>query len=99
MLISGFIHDASSFLPDHPGGERLLSSYVGKDATKVFFGGVYRHSNAAQNVRHEPSFIHELSSPIYFISDIAIGHDACWCHRKQQEDARYSFSFGEAVYR
>lgn len=50
VLISGFIHDTSSFLANHPGGKRLLESYVGKDATDAFFGGVYRHSNAAQNL-------------------------------------------------
>ncbi|KAF9451566.1 hypothetical protein P691DRAFT_796578 [Macrolepiota fuliginosa MF-IS2] len=50
VLISGFIHDATSFVASHPGGKRLLKSYAGKDATEVFFGGVYRHSNAAQNL-------------------------------------------------
>lgn len=50
VLISGFIHDTSSFVANHPGGKRLLESYSGKDATEAFFGGVYRHSNAAQNV-------------------------------------------------
>ncbi|KAL9709531.1 hypothetical protein Ac2012v2_007270 [Leucoagaricus gongylophorus] len=50
VVILGFIHDTSSFLANHPGGEYLISLYAGKDATEVFFGGVYRHSNAAQNL-------------------------------------------------
>ncbi|KAJ3571726.1 hypothetical protein NP233_g3564 [Leucocoprinus birnbaumii] len=50
VLISGFVHDTSSFLENHPGGKRLLETYAGKDATDAFFGSVYRHSNAAQNL-------------------------------------------------
>jgi stearoyl-CoA desaturase (delta-9 desaturase) len=50
VLISGFIHDVSSFLDEHPGGRHLLSKHLGKDATPAFFGGVYDHSNAAHNL-------------------------------------------------
>ncbi|KAF9071725.1 delta 9-fatty acid desaturase [Rhodocollybia butyracea] len=50
LLISGFIHDVSNFIEEHPGGEYLLRKYVGKDATTAFFGGVYDHSNAAHNL-------------------------------------------------
>jgi len=50
ILISGFIHDVSSFLSEHPGGPHLLTKMVGKDATTAFFGGVYDHSNAAHNL-------------------------------------------------
>jgi stearoyl-CoA desaturase (delta-9 desaturase) len=50
VLISGFIHDISSFMDEHPGGKHLLSKNIGKDATTAFFGGVYDHSNAAHNV-------------------------------------------------
>uniref|UniRef100_A0A0W0EV16 Acyl-CoA desaturase n=2 Tax=Moniliophthora roreri TaxID=221103 RepID=A0A0W0EV16_MONRR len=49
ILISGFIHDVSDFLEEHPGGRHLLVKYIGKDATTAFFGGVYDHSNAAHN--------------------------------------------------
>ena len=51
ILISGFIHDVSGFLDEHPGGRHLLAKNIGKDATTAFFGGVYDHSNAAHNVR------------------------------------------------
>lgn len=51
ILVSGFIHDVSSFLDEHPGGKHLLSKNIGRDATTAFHGGVYDHSNAAHNVR------------------------------------------------
>ncbi|KII91173.1 hypothetical protein PLICRDRAFT_37880, partial [Plicaturopsis crispa FD-325 SS-3] len=50
ILISGFIHDVSGFLEEHPGGQHLLVRHIGKDATTAFFGGVYDHSNAAHNL-------------------------------------------------
>jgi len=50
ILVSGFIHDVSSFLDEHPGGRHLLKKMIGKDATTAFFGGVYNHSNAAHNL-------------------------------------------------
>ncbi|GJJ15536.1 hypothetical protein Clacol_009814 [Clathrus columnatus] len=50
ILISGFIHDVSSFMKQHPGGEELLRSSIGKDMTSAFFGGVYSHSSAAHNL-------------------------------------------------
>ena len=50
VLISGFIHDVSDFIEEHPGGPHLLIKMIGKDATTAFFGGVYDHSNAAHNV-------------------------------------------------
>ncbi|THV00429.1 delta 9-fatty acid desaturase protein [Dendrothele bispora CBS 962.96] len=50
ILISGFIHDVSSFVDRHPGGVTVLAQNSGKDMTAAFFGGVYRHSNAAHNL-------------------------------------------------
>ncbi|KAJ6520626.1 delta 9-fatty acid desaturase protein [Mycena vulgaris] len=50
ILISGFIHDVSTFIEEHPGGAHLMVKFVGKDATAAFFGGVYEHSNAAHNL-------------------------------------------------
>lgn len=49
-LVSGFIHDVTDFLDDHPGGRSILKPMIGKDATSAFFGGVYEHSNAAHNL-------------------------------------------------
>ncbi|KAJ4153505.1 hypothetical protein LMH87_009989 [Akanthomyces muscarius] len=48
--ISGVVHDVAGFIGEHPGGKALISSFVGKDATAVFNGGVYEHSNAAHNL-------------------------------------------------
>jgi stearoyl-CoA desaturase (delta-9 desaturase) len=53
ILVSGFIHDVTSFTEQHPGGSALLIKNTGKDMTASFFGGVYSHSNAAHNVSPE----------------------------------------------
>ncbi|OAR00186.1 hypothetical protein LLEC1_07849 [Akanthomyces lecanii] len=49
-VIAGIVYDVAGFIKEHPGGEALISSGVGKDATAVFHGGVYLHSNAASNL-------------------------------------------------
>jgi stearoyl-CoA desaturase (delta-9 desaturase) len=48
--IAGVIHDIGDFISEHPGGKALISSAIGKDATAIFNGGVYLHSNAAHNL-------------------------------------------------
>ncbi|KAK4231271.1 putative acyl-CoA desaturase [Podospora fimiseda] len=50
IAIAGVIHDVGKFIADHPGGKTLINSAIGKDATAVFNGGVYNHSNAAHNL-------------------------------------------------
>ncbi|KAI0777299.1 delta 9-fatty acid desaturase protein [Trametes elegans] len=50
LLVSGFIHDVTGFVDEHPGGARLLTANTGKDVTASFFGGVYDHSHAAHNL-------------------------------------------------
>ncbi|KAK9468635.1 hypothetical protein V1512DRAFT_219869 [Lipomyces arxii] len=50
VLIAGVVHDVTNFIESHPGGKALIQSGVGKDATAVFNGGVYDHSNAAHNL-------------------------------------------------
>jgi len=50
VAIAGVIHDVADFIKDHPGGRALISSGIGKDATAMFNGGVYNHSNAAHNL-------------------------------------------------
>ncbi|KZT03139.1 delta 9-fatty acid desaturase protein [Laetiporus sulphureus 93-53] len=49
ILVSGFIHDVTTFNAEHPGGVELLRRNSGKDMTAAFFGGIYQHSNAAHN--------------------------------------------------
>ncbi len=48
--MEGIIHDVTSFISGHPGGEQLIVSAIGKDATEAFNGGVYLHSNASRNL-------------------------------------------------
>lgn len=50
VAIAGVIHDISAFVAEHPGGKTLIKSAIGKDATALFNGGVYEHSNAAHNL-------------------------------------------------
>jgi stearoyl-CoA desaturase (delta-9 desaturase) len=60
LLVAGYIHDATAFVSQHPGGAPVLRAVAarGADATTRFFGdgdigkegGGYRHSSAAQNV-------------------------------------------------
>jgi stearoyl-CoA desaturase (delta-9 desaturase) len=50
VAIGGVIHNVGSFVKDHPGGKALIASAVGKDATSMFNGGVYDHTNAAHNL-------------------------------------------------
>ena len=50
VAVAGVVHDVSGFIADHPGGRALISSGIGKDATAMFNGGVYNHSNAAHNL-------------------------------------------------
>ncbi|KAJ6082968.1 hypothetical protein N7467_007103 [Penicillium canescens] len=50
VAIAGVVHDVTDFIKEHPGGKTLISSAVGKDATAIFNGGVYSHSNAAHNL-------------------------------------------------
>ncbi|KAH6659717.1 acyl-CoA desaturase [Truncatella angustata] len=50
VAVAGVIHDVTDFIKEHPGGKALISSAIGKDATAIFNGGVYLHSNAAHNL-------------------------------------------------
>jgi stearoyl-CoA desaturase (delta-9 desaturase) len=50
VAIDGVIHDVAGFISEHPGGEKLISSRIGKDGSAAFNGGVYKHSNAANNI-------------------------------------------------
>jgi stearoyl-CoA desaturase (delta-9 desaturase) len=50
VAIAGVVHDVTDFIKDHPGGKAMISSGIGKDATAMFNGGIYYHSNAAHNL-------------------------------------------------
>ncbi|KAJ5748302.1 uncharacterized protein N7511_009998 [Penicillium nucicola] len=47
--INNVIYDISGFISQHPGGNSILGG-LGKDATEMFHGGIYEHSNAAHNL-------------------------------------------------
>jgi len=50
IAVAGVVHDVTDFIKEHPGGKALINSAIGKDATAIFNGGVYLHSNAAHNL-------------------------------------------------
>jgi stearoyl-CoA desaturase (delta-9 desaturase) len=50
IAIAGIVHDVTDFINDHPGGKAMIKSGLGRDATAIFNGGVYNHSNAAHNL-------------------------------------------------
>ncbi|KAI1961447.1 stearoyl-CoA 9-desaturase [Ophidiomyces ophidiicola] len=50
VAIAGVVHDVSDFIKDHPGGRAMINAGIGKDATAMFNGGIYNHSNAAHNL-------------------------------------------------
>jgi len=50
VIIDNIVYDVADFLPVHPGGEAILKCYLGKDATKAFYGGVYKHTCSAKDI-------------------------------------------------
>jgi len=50
FAIDGFVLDVEDFRSKHPGGEQLLKTYFGKDATRAFYGGLNQHTKAARNM-------------------------------------------------
>lgn len=36
VVLNGQVYDLTDFLPNHPGGQKVLIRYAGKDATKIF---------------------------------------------------------------
>jgi stearoyl-CoA desaturase (delta-9 desaturase) len=50
IIIENLVLDVSLFIHDHPGGVNFIRTYLGKDATEAFNGGVYKHATAARNL-------------------------------------------------
>ena len=48
MIIEGLVVCVKEFMPEHPGGEAILKSYFGKDATAAFNGQLVRHTATAR---------------------------------------------------
>jgi len=36
MVVDGYVHDVTSFLNDHPGGQDILMDHLGKDVSSIF---------------------------------------------------------------
>ncbi|KAF0983482.1 hypothetical protein FDP41_010547 [Naegleria fowleri] len=50
VIIDNVVHDVTNFMHEHPGGEAILKSYLGRDVTSAFNGDVYKHTNVAKNI-------------------------------------------------
>ncbi|KAE8161910.1 hypothetical protein BDV40DRAFT_300838 [Aspergillus tamarii] len=50
VAVAGFVYDVSNFVDRHPGGEKILKTAMGRDATAMFHGGGHNHSLAASNI-------------------------------------------------
>ena len=46
IAIAGVVLDVSQFAEKHPGGKSLIESGVGKDATAMFYGGIYNRESS-----------------------------------------------------
>ena len=52
VVFNGLVIDVEEFMEEHPGGKNMIKAELGKDITEKFWGGVYKHSNAAHNLIH-----------------------------------------------
>ncbi|RKO85374.1 hypothetical protein BDK51DRAFT_16122 [Blyttiomyces helicus] len=50
FVIDGLVLDFAAFTKRHPGGEKLLTAYRGKDATKAFYGPLNNHTKSARTL-------------------------------------------------
>lgn len=50
IVVDGVVHDVAKFMPEHPGGVKILESHIGTDASQMFHGIAHEHSIAAVNL-------------------------------------------------
>eukprot|EP00160_Parvularia_atlantis_P021147 Unigene9046_Nuclearia_a/m.27676 Unigene9046_Nuclearia_a/g.27676 ORF Unigene9046_Nuclearia_a/g.27676 Unigene9046_Nuclearia_a/m.27676 type:complete len:419 (+) Unigene9046_Nuclearia_a:190-1446(+) len=50
-VIDGFALDLTTFMSRHPGGDKILKAFLGKDASKAFNGGMNMHTEAARELQ------------------------------------------------
>ena len=43
VIVHGRAYDVTEFLPEHPGGPKIILKYAGKDATEQFYN-LHRHA-------------------------------------------------------
>lgn len=48
IVINGYIIDISNYMEQHPGGAKVLTNFLGKDATSIFSKGMNIHSRVAK---------------------------------------------------
>jgi stearoyl-CoA desaturase (delta-9 desaturase) len=53
ILIDGYAIDVGHFQSQHPGGEKLITNYIGKDATKSFYGVLNNHTRSARQIMRD----------------------------------------------
>jgi stearoyl-CoA desaturase (delta-9 desaturase) len=53
ILIDDFAIDVKEFKSQHPGGSKLLTNYIGKDATKSFYGVLNNHTKSARQMMRD----------------------------------------------
>ena len=49
VQIDGYVISVLEFKGKHPGGDKILKAYYGKDASHAFNGGLNYHTSAATN--------------------------------------------------
>lgn len=50
FIIDNYVVDVTHFKDKHPGGEKILRGYYGKDASRAFHGEMNQHTMAALNL-------------------------------------------------
>ncbi|KAJ3017242.1 UNVERIFIED_CONTAM: hypothetical protein HDU68_011792 [Siphonaria sp. JEL0065] len=50
IVLDGFVLNVEKFKATHPGGEKLIEVYQGKDASKAFYGVLNNHSKSAKTM-------------------------------------------------
>jgi len=50
IIVDSLVYDVHDFLPEHPGGQPILKAYIGKDATKAFYGNIVQHTAGARKL-------------------------------------------------
>lgn len=59
VCIAGVIYDVGPFMEIHPGGQNMILTSIGKDATSKFHGGIYNR---------KPRFLFVLLDPMCYYS-------------------------------
>ncbi|KAG2227703.1 hypothetical protein INT45_004745 [Circinella minor] len=63
VILYGKVYDLTQFLPEHPGGQKIILKFAGKDATKAF------------ERQHPPSIIDQYLSPDVCIGQAEVNNE------------------------